>query len=95
MPDFKTILKNFGSAVCQDQRFAKLLRDLETHSFDGTETHRAIDHALPGIENADATATIKAADKAIYANSISIDVAFELFLAFRESEERAGHSRQT
>jgi hypothetical protein len=81
MPDFKTILKNFGSAISNDQRFAKLLRDLEAHSHDGTELHGAIDRALPGLENADAAAAIKAAVEAFYAGSIKADIVVEITTA--------------
>jgi hypothetical protein len=43
MCEFKTMLRNFGAAVCRDQRIAKLLCDLEAHCFDGTEVHGAVD----------------------------------------------------
>jgi hypothetical protein len=89
MPGFKTILKNFGSAVCNDQRFAKLLRDLEAHCHDGTELHVVIDRNLPGLENAEAAVTIKAASKSTYSDSIRINTAIELFLAFLETERGA------
>jgi hypothetical protein len=70
----------------------KLLRDLETHCFDGSELNVAIDRALPGLANETAAAALKTGAVKLYANSVRIDTAIELFLAFLETE-MANNSR--
>jgi hypothetical protein len=73
-----SLFQNFGAAVCEDQRFVKLLSYLEAQSFDGTEVFGIIDQALPGLENAAAVAAIKRAIEARYANTIKLDAIVEI-----------------
>jgi hypothetical protein len=46
----------------------------------------SLDRALPGLEQVVAAATIKAEIRARYSNSIPIDIAIEMVLAFLENE---------
>jgi len=76
----------FDHTAADDAEVEKFFRALAAHALDGSETHRIIDQVLPGLENAAAAATIKAAIKSTYRNSISVDIVLELFLAFRETD---------
>jgi hypothetical protein len=80
----ETIFEKYNRAICRDQ----LRRRLEVLCADGTELFGVVDHALPGLENAAAAATIKAASKSNYAGSILIDVVVERVMAFLEIEKR-------
>ena len=78
----------FGQKVAGDLAAEKLHHVLEARTFDGTEAHRVIDCALPGLENAAAAATIKHAIQAQYSYSIPIDTAVELVMTFLKNEEQ-------
>jgi hypothetical protein len=78
MPDFETILRNFSGAVSNDQRFAKLLRDLEAHSHDGTEIHHIVRQELRGLEHSDAANNIMRAIEAKYRDCIQRYIVLEL-----------------
>jgi hypothetical protein len=75
-------LRNFAS---RDAELHRRLHDaLAPHAYDGTEGNRAIDGALPDIENSATAAAIKSVVAKQYGNTVPLDAAIEVVLKLRE-----------
>jgi hypothetical protein len=85
--DFGLMLRRYSKALLQDMRAAKLREALAPHCYDGTEIHHEVDRELPAAADQDAAASIRAAIKNKYCDTIHIDTAVEVVRTLLEREE--------
>jgi hypothetical protein len=68
----------FDHKAVNDAVGEKLGQSLATHTFDGTEIHRAVDIELRGLGNETAAVKIKAAIEAKYHGAVPLDAVIEI-----------------
>jgi hypothetical protein len=76
----------YNRALCRDIRSAKLRDALSRHGYDGSEVDGHVNRQLPGLESRDTAISIQNAIEKQYCDTIRVDTAIELFMAFLETE---------